>query len=272
MSRLGKYTKTILCMTLCAAMAFMDMPVNASAAESMPESAVETGSTEETENMTENAGQAQETQNDSSVEESLAGEEETEYPESQTTEESAEAESEAGKEETEAAAEIVEETAPDSESTEETAPTETTETTEAEEPTETTAAETEELLTQETALETETQGLPTETAEEETEAEESTQELLFADTDIAHGEYKENGSNLTWVIDADGKLTVEGTGDYYDVNTLDIIRTPWDAHKEKILSAEIKMSGMTSTAYMFSSYRNLKEIKFSSFDTGSNVI
>lgn len=29
---------------------------------------------------------------------------------------------------------------------------------------------------------------------------------------IASGEYKENGNDITWVIDADGKLTVEGTG------------------------------------------------------------
>lgn len=55
--------------------------------------------------------------------------------------------------------------------------------------------------------------------ETETETEESVDKFTFSGTDLPHGEYKENGSNITWAIDANGKLTVEGTGNISDAGS-----------------------------------------------------
>ena len=108
----------------------------------------------------------------------------------------------------------------------------------------------------------------------ETEEMQTEEIVLFSDTDIAHGVYKENNSNVTWVVDRDGKLIVEGTGDFAGPLTNDWQinqkRAPWSDVKEKIISAEIKMSGTTNAACMFYGCSNLKSINLNNFDT-SNV-
>lgn len=87
---------------------------------------------------------------------------------------------------------------------------------------------------------------------------------------IASGEYKENGNNITWVIDADGKLTVEGTGDFVAPRYMNYDRAPWYNDRASIESAEINVTGMTNASCMFRDCIDLASIDMSSFDT-SNV-
>lgn len=98
-----------------------------------------------------------------------------------------------------------------------------------------------------------------------TESRESENELTFSDTDIDHGEYKKNGNDITWVINADGKLTVEGTGDFAESGGYS--RVPWYNNCYQIKTAEINVKGMTDASYMFYECRNLASIDVSRFDT-----
>lgn len=84
---------------------------------------------------------------------------------------------------------------------------------------------------------------------------------------IASGEYKENGNDITWVIDENGKLTVEGTGDFSD--SYEAYRAPWSDHRMSIKSAEINVKDMTNARYMFLGCENLIELDLSHFDTSS---
>lgn len=135
------------------------------------------------------------------------------------------------------------------------------------EETETEATEEEEQTLQEesdiTELETseETQKEPSESEEELTEE----AGLDAAAEDIASGSYKD----ITWKIDADGKLTVTGTGDF-SAATGDS-RAPWYDNRESIVSAEIEVSGITDASYMFYNCTNLISVDLSRFDT-SQVI
>jgi len=91
--------------------------------------------------------------------------------------------------------------------------------------------------------------------------------------DIAGGSY----GDIVWFIDAKGKLTVEGTGDFARVSAEDILadnhtvpsekRAPWILECEKITSAQIKVTGMTDASYMFWGCENLKEVDLDEFDT-----
>ena len=103
-----------------------------------------------------------------------------------------------------------------------------------------------------------TEELSIETAETETEMEEDVQNLASSNTDIAHGEYKENGSNLTWVIDKNGKLTVEGIGDFAETQY-----KPWHDNAKDIKSAVIKVTGLGNARNMFADCENLKSVDFS---------
>lgn len=92
------------------------------------------------------------------------------------------------------------------------------------------------------------------------------QELVFSETDIAHGEYKEDGNNITWVIDADGKLIVEGTGDVArSPHSFDGM--PWYAWRDKICASKISVTGMTDASYMFYGCGNMVEADVSNLDT-----
>ncbi|MBD5502473.1 MAG: BspA family leucine-rich repeat surface protein [Lachnospiraceae bacterium] len=76
-------------------------------------------------------------------------------------------------------------------------------------------------------------------------------------------------NNISWAIDADGKLTVTGTGDW-ESKTVDSHRwTPWYDVRESIKTAEIDVTGVTDASYMFSDCKNLTDIVLTKFDTGN---
>ncbi|MDE6662393.1 MAG: Ig-like domain-containing protein [Lachnospiraceae bacterium] len=86
----------------------------------------------------------------------------------------------------------------------------------------------------------------------------------IADDAIASGEYKENGSDITWVIDNGGKLKVKGTGEFAAPGGID--RAPWYSNSDKITSAIINVTGMTDASYMFANCINLTSLDLSNFD------
>jgi len=155
--------------------------------------------------------------------------------------------------------------------------TEETETgeTEAEE-TETGETKAEETVTEETeATENEEQtpqeeggiadlGNAEETQQETSEPEEELTEEVIPDAaagDIASGSY----GDITWVIDADGKLTVTGTGDFSAA--AGDSRAPWHSNCGSIILAEINVTGMTDASYMFSDCMNLESVDLKEFST-----
>ncbi|MDE6662915.1 MAG: BspA family leucine-rich repeat surface protein [Lachnospiraceae bacterium] len=80
---------------------------------------------------------------------------------------------------------------------------------------------------------------------------------------------------LTWTIDYKGKLTIEGDGDYNASSGSPYgegIRVPpWCeySYSELIKSAEINVTGITTTKYMFCGCRWLQRIDMTNFDTSS---
>lgn len=92
-----------------------------------------------------------------------------------------------------------------------------------------------------------------------------TQTILDSGKEIASGEYKENGSSLRWRLDAAGKLTVEGAGEF--AGNYGIYRAPWYDKKGYIKSAEIHVNNMKNASYMFNGCSKLANIDVSSFDT-----
>jgi surface protein len=88
--------------------------------------------------------------------------------------------------------------------------------------------------------------------------------------------------NISWVIDANGKLTVTGTGEVprmdatYDESynlgeeILTTIRVPeWYENCDSIESAVINVTGMTDASYLFYSCYNLESVNLSGFDTST---
>ena len=137
---------------------------------------------------------------------------------------------------------------------------ETVETTEIEE---TVIEPTEETGTWETELESEEQKETLVTEESTLESEEETeteQVLKVSEDDIASG----TSGNITWVIDVNGNLTVEGTGDFSDS------KIPWNGYTDKIITAKIDVVGMTDSSGMFLGCSNLASLDVSGLDT-SNV-
>lgn len=122
---------------------------------------------------------------------------------------------------------------------------------------------TEETGTAETETESEEQEETTGTEEiiEESEEETETEQTLkVSESDIASGSYE----NVTWVIDANGKLTVEGTGEVKSA----LVNSPaWNKYNTDIKSAEIKITGITDAFGMFSGCSNLTKVDLSGFDT-----
>lgn len=89
-----------------------------------------------------------------------------------------------------------------------------------------------------------------------------------ARTYIASGTYKENGSDVSWAIDENGKLTVEGSGEFATSGrTRQNPKTPWYSYRESIVSAEIKVTDMTNASFMFYECRNLTSVDLEGFDT-----
>ena len=130
--------------------------------------------------------------------------------------------------------------------------------------TENTSAE--DILMEETVSETDSDVADT----EETDAAENDLKLTFSDTDIDHGEYKIGANELTWVIDKNGKLMAEGTGDfeliysYYGGS-----KAPWAGKAAYITSAVINITGMTDASGMFYNCTKLTSVDLSGFDTSS---
>ena len=89
------------------------------------------------------------------------------------------------------------------------------------------------------------------------------QPVLFSGEEdvIASGTYE----NITWVIDADGKLTVEGTGEFSEAE--DYYRAPWYDQRDKIETAVIRITGLKDASYMFWGCTRLTSLDLSSFDT-----
>ncbi|MDE7133122.1 MAG: hypothetical protein K2O65_15265 [Lachnospiraceae bacterium] len=59
----------------------------------------------------------------------------------------------------------------------------------------------------------------------------------------ASGTYKENGSDISWMIDENGKLTVEGTGEFATSGrSVQNPKTHWYSYRASIVSAEIKVT------------------------------
>ena len=77
---------------------------------------------------------------------------------------------------------------------------------------------------------------------------------------IAGERYTENGSDVTWYIDKNGKLVVEGTGNF-------IARYLADQYRENIKTAQISVTGMTDASGMFSECNNLTSVDLSGLDT-----
>ncbi len=86
---------------------------------------------------------------------------------------------------------------------------------------------------------------------------------MAAPNDIAGGSY----GSVTWVIDADGKLTVSGSGDFRA--PLTNAAAPWFSYAEYIRSADIQATGITDMSSMFAGCYNLVSVSIS--DTGSAV-
>ncbi|MBD5528072.1 MAG: BspA family leucine-rich repeat surface protein [Lachnospiraceae bacterium] len=90
--------------------------------------------------------------------------------------------------------------------------------------------------------------------------------MTYAGGDIASGT-NESGS-ITWVIDASGKLTVNGTGDLSGHASYNFA---WRPYSSQITSAEINVTGMTDASSLFSGCNNMTSIDMRDFDT-SNVV
>lgn len=237
MNKLKRYTKTAVCLLLSAGLAFSDMPFTALAAEGIPETITESEEAAVTESAEEEeVAESLPTEEDVSTEAETISENMTEKQ--VMTEEQVMTESASAEEEISTEIRMEEQTETEIPSAEGTG--------------------TEILAEEETETETEVE-----------EDSENDVNLAFSTADIAHGEYKENGNNITWVIDADGKLTVEGTGDFAPESEKLINRAPWYGKGTDILSAEIKVTGMKNASCMFSGCSNLTSVDVSDFDTSS---
>lgn len=228
--KMKKYAKTTLCMALSAAMLFTSTGMTVLAEESVQ--------TDETQ---------QEVQAKETLADMVSGEEEIteEAPVREETTEQVSEEKDSGEVVEEST--VIEKNSDNNVTSEEQADNED--------------ASAEEDLTQQTESEVAT----TEDVEE-TEVSENELKLTFSDTDIAHGEY----NNLTWVIDKDGKLTVEGTGNFAPLNdeyhSRDH-RAPWSWERSYIKTAEINVQGMTDASDMFSGCDRLTNVDLRNFDT-----
>lgn len=80
--------------------------------------------------------------------------------------------------------------------------------------------------------------------------------------------YRSGGSyeNITWKISAEGRLTVEGSGEFA-VSLGDDTRAPWHDYDWAIRSAEIRVTDMTDASAMLFGCKDLASVDLSGFDT-----
>lgn len=79
-------------------------------------------------------------------------------------------------------------------------------------------------------------------------------------------------NDVIWAIDANGKLTVTGEGDYaaftsYEKPYDTITRSPWYEYRDQIKSAKIEVKNMRDASWMFRECANLTSVDFSHFHT-----
>lgn len=79
------------------------------------------------------------------------------------------------------------------------------------------------------------------------------QGIVYAADDIASGV----DGDITWVIDATGKLTVNGTGDLSGDRGYFSENFAWSHYRNQITSAEINVRGMTDASYLFSDRKSV---------------
>ncbi len=96
---------------------------------------------------------------------------------------------------------------------------------------------------------------PSEPVEETSEAE----DVEAGGDIIAEGQYE----NVSWKIDSNGKLTVEGKGNFKDRYD----DSPWYSYRDDIISAEINLTGTTDASDMFYGCSSLISLDVSNFDT-----
>ena len=91
---------------------------------------------------------------------------------------------------------------------------------------------------------------------------------------VKQGTYQEDGNDITWTINANGKLRVTGVGDFAPAGNgsyVDTYRAPWFDDRETIKTAEITVTGMTDAGGMFWDCGNLTAVDLSNFDTSQLV-
>lgn len=131
---------------------------------------------------------------------------------------------------------------------------------------ETQAVTGEEEEIQNTALtETETETETESSAEEETLEDET---LLSDDEEVEKG-LKISGTchDITWKLYKDGHLVITGTGDYVDRFTREPGWLKSQATADTIVTAEVNISGITSTEGMFTKCRSLVSVDLTNLDT-----
>ncbi|MCC8168751.1 MAG: BspA family leucine-rich repeat surface protein, partial [Clostridiales bacterium] len=102
-----------------------------------------------------------------------------------------------------------------------------------------------------------------------------TEIALGAENAVTYTRYRETiegtSGDLSWYIDSDGVLTIEGTGDYAQGETdAEYSATPnWWNYREYITSAVVSVSGITSTECMFFECYNMTSVDLSGMDTSS---
>ncbi len=98
--------------------------------------------------------------------------------------------------------------------------------------------------------------------------EESQMKKTLLDEDIADGIIaSETDGDITWEINADGKLTVNGTGDLSGTHESEDFA--WRLYSNQITSAELNVTGMTDASCLFKNCTNLVSVNLDNFDTSS---
>ncbi len=103
------------------------------------------------------------------------------------------------------------------------------------------------------------EGAKPQTNEQDTEETETESEIL-------KGEVNDYG-HITWQIDENGNLTIEGEGNLLD-KANENYETPWYPYRDKITSAKITVKNMTNAYRLFRGCENMVSVDVSDFDTG----
>ena len=91
--------------------------------------------------------------------------------------------------------------------------------------------------------------------------------LLTKNSEAISGSYKIGGSDTTWTLDANGKLTVTGNGEV----KASANPAPWHEHCNKIITAKISVTGMTDASGLFKYCSNLKSVSISDTSKVTNM-